>query len=61
MGPVAGLPGSVYQISVYLPRPSDYASINPNLTGFVMPPSVAVTMEVNGAKSQAGLALSVSH
>jgi uncharacterized protein (TIGR03437 family) len=61
LGPRAGLPGSVYQISVYVPKPSDYAASNPNLQNFVMPPSVAVTLEVNGAKSQAGLALSVSH
>jgi uncharacterized protein (TIGR03437 family) len=61
LGPVAGLPGNVYQISVYVPRPSDYASSNPNLQGFVMPPLVAVTLEVNGTTSQAGLALSVSH
>jgi uncharacterized protein (TIGR03437 family) len=60
-GPVAGLPGNVYQISVYVPRPSDYAAGNPNLQGFVMPSSVAVTLAINGATSQAGLALSVSH
>jgi uncharacterized protein (TIGR03437 family) len=60
LGPVAGLPGNVYQISVYVPRPSGYASSNPNLQGFAMPPSVAVTLEINGVKSQAGLALAVS-
>jgi uncharacterized protein (TIGR03437 family) len=59
LGPVAGLPGAVYQISVYVPRPSD--SGNPNLQNFVLPPTVAVSMEVNGARSQAGLALSVTH
>jgi len=61
VGPRAGLPGNVYQISVYVPRPADDAASNPNLQNFVMPPSVAVTLEVNGAKSQAGLSLSVSH
>jgi uncharacterized protein (TIGR03437 family) len=61
LGPVAGLPGNVYQISVFVPQPSQYAASNPNLQGFLMPPSVAVTLEINGAKSQAGLALSVSH
>jgi uncharacterized protein (TIGR03437 family) len=60
-GPVAGLPGNVYQISVYVPRPSDFAAGNPNLKNFVMPPVVAVSLEVNGARSQAGLALSVTH
>jgi len=58
-GPVTGLPGNVYQISVYIPRPSDYANVNPNLKGFVMPPQVAVTLQVSGADSQPGLALSV--
>lgn len=61
LGPVAGLPGSVYQISVYVPRPSDFAASNPNLKDFVMPPVVAVSLDVNGARSQAGLALSVTH
>jgi uncharacterized protein (TIGR03437 family) len=61
LGPVAGLPGGVYQISVYVPRPSDYASSNPNLLGFVLPPQVAVTLRVNSVFSQAGLALYVTH
>ena len=61
LAPRAGLPGNVYQISVYVPQPADDAASNPNLQNFVMPPSVAVTLEVNGARSQAGLALSVSH
>ncbi|HUA62693.1 MAG TPA: SBBP repeat-containing protein [Verrucomicrobiae bacterium] len=59
-GPVTGLTGNVYRISVYIPRPSDYANVNPNLQGFVMPPQVAVTLQVNGVYSQAGLALSVT-
>src|SRR6185369_5903214 len=61
MGPVDGLPGSVYQISVYVPRPSDFAAVNPNLKNFVMPPVVAVAMDVGGARSQGGLSLSVIH
>ncbi|HEV2445228.1 MAG TPA: SBBP repeat-containing protein [Candidatus Sulfopaludibacter sp.] len=61
LGPVAGLPGNVYQISVFVPRPSDYAASNPNLNGFVMPPQVAVTLRVKGVYSQAGLALYVTH
>jgi uncharacterized protein (TIGR03437 family) len=60
-GPVAGLPGSVYQISVYVPRPADFASGNPNLQGFVMPPQVAVMLRVSGIYSQAGLALYVAN
>lgn len=61
LNPAAGLPGNVYQISVYVPRPSDYASSNPNLQGFVMPPQVALTLRINGAYSQAGLLLNVTH
>jgi hypothetical protein len=33
----------------------------PNLEDFVMAPQVAVTLIVNGAASQAGIALSVGH
>jgi uncharacterized protein (TIGR03437 family) len=61
LGPVPGLPGDVYQISVYVPHPADFAASNPNLRDFVMPPQVAVTLIVNGAASQAGIALSVGH
>jgi uncharacterized protein (TIGR03437 family) len=61
LGPVPGLPGNVYQISVYVPRPSDYAAANPNLQGFVMPPQVAVVFQVNGVYSQAGVSLKVTH
>jgi len=60
LGPVSSLPGNVYQISVYVPRPSDYVDQNPNLKNFVMPPFVAVTLEAAGAKSQAGLGISVT-
>jgi uncharacterized protein (TIGR03437 family) len=59
--PVDGLPGDVYQISVYVPRPSDYAAQNPSLTGFVMPPMVGVTITIDGASSQAGIAVYVTH
>jgi uncharacterized protein (TIGR03437 family) len=48
LGPVNGLPGDVFQISVYVPRPSDFANQNPNLKGF-------------GISSQAGITVSVTH
>ena len=60
-GPMAGLPGNVYQISVYVPHPSDFASENPNLQNFVMPPQVALVLHVNGVYSQAGLVLYVAN
>jgi len=59
LGPVSGLPGSVYQISVYVPNPAAYASGNANLTGFTFPPTVSVTLAVGQGISQRNLTLSV--
>ena len=59
VGAAPGLPGTVYQISVYVPHPADYAANNPNLLNFKMPSLVAVNLEINGVWSQAGAALSV--
>ncbi len=59
LGPVAGLPGNVYQISVYVPHPAAYASGNPNLANFVMPPTSPITITLNGVSSQYGLTLSI--
>lgn len=69
MRQVAGLPGPVYSISVYVPNPASYASQNPTLTGFTMPPQVEVRMALGDVNlsnpgwsvsiSQAGIALSV--
>ncbi len=52
LGPVAGLPGDVYQISVYVPAGANQQSV-------VLPPQVAVTLIVNGFTSQTGLAVAV--
>ncbi|HEX6895895.1 MAG TPA: hypothetical protein VF146_11515 [Bryobacteraceae bacterium] len=43
-GAVSGIPGDAYQIQVYVPDPSQYASQNPNLLNFKMPPQVGVTL-----------------
>lgn len=48
-GPLGGLPGNVYQVSVQVPAPLNFA----------LPSQVAVSVEANGMRSQAGLALSV--
>jgi uncharacterized protein (TIGR03437 family) len=66
---VPGLPGPVYEIGVYVPNPATYASQDPTLSGFTMPPQVSVVMvlgDVNASNpdssvllSQAGIALSV--
>ena len=60
MGPVKGLPGSVYQITVYVPNPATLAARNPNLANFKFPPLVGVIMSVVGRSSQNGLAISIS-
>ncbi len=60
MGPVQGLPGSVYQITVTIPNPASFASANPNLANFVFPPLVGIIMQINGVNSQNGIAISIS-
>jgi uncharacterized protein (TIGR03437 family) len=61
MGPVTGLPGSVYQIQVYVPNPATLVSANPNLQGFTFPPLVGVTMVINGVVSQYGISFSIAN
>ncbi|HWB83835.1 MAG TPA: SBBP repeat-containing protein [Bryobacteraceae bacterium] len=60
MGNVAGLSGSVYQLMVYVPDPAMMAAANPNLLNFTFPPQVGVVLEMNGARSQNGLAISIA-
>ncbi|HYL78589.1 MAG TPA: hypothetical protein VEU96_30640 [Bryobacteraceae bacterium] len=43
-GPAPGLPGNVYQLSIYVPDPASRANNNPNLKDFKMPPQVAVQL-----------------
>jgi uncharacterized protein (TIGR03437 family) len=43
-GPVSGLPGDVYQLSVFVPDPSTAANFNPNLLNFKFPPQVGVKL-----------------
>jgi len=59
-GPVDGLPGNVFQISVYVPDPAKFADINPALKDFHFPPRVSVRMGMGTLpQSQVGLYLSV--
>ena len=44
IGPVAGLPGNVYQIGVYVPDPAKLVDQNPNLANFQFPPQVSVKL-----------------
>lgn len=58
IGPVNGLPGSVYQITVYVPNP---AVLFPNLNPpFVFPPLDRIYLQVNGASSQANITISIA-
>lgn len=59
MGPVAGFPGAVYQLSVFVPDPAALAATNPNLLNFTFPPQVGVILQIDGASTQNGLAISI--
>jgi uncharacterized protein (TIGR03437 family) len=66
---VPGVPGDTYALSVYIPNPADYASQNPNLKDYKMPPQVglvlvsgpvrAVNPDYSAAHTQPGLSLSI--
>jgi uncharacterized protein (TIGR03437 family) len=67
LGPVPGLPGDVYQISVKVPQPATYVG---NFANFHLPAQSALTFIANseppsgaiaGWASQAGLGISVTH
>ena len=60
MGPVNGFPGSVYQITVYVPNPATLVENNPNLANFQFPPSTSVVMQIDGINSQHNLTMSIS-
>jgi uncharacterized protein (TIGR03437 family) len=55
MGPVDGLPGSVYRISMYMPSLAQLTTFDSPL-----PPSVSVTIGVALVSSQPGLSISVA-
>ncbi len=60
MGQVKGLPGDVYQITVYVPNPATLVANNPNLANFKFPPLDSVLIQVAGKTSQIGLAISIA-
>ena len=60
MGPVAGLPGSVYQLTVVVPNPAAMAASNPNLLNFTFPSPSGVVLQINGRTSQDGLQISIA-
>ena len=57
VGQVNGLPGSVYQITVYVPNP---AVLFANSSQFVFPPLDSVVMQINGVSSQPGITISIA-
>jgi uncharacterized protein (TIGR03437 family) len=60
MGPVSGLPGSVYQITVYIPTRDSIIANFPDLKNFNFPALTGLTLQVNGVSSQSGIALSLA-
>ena len=57
MKPVPGLPGNVYEISVYAPDLAKLFSANPDVHNPVIPPEVPVTLFIGSAESQQGVAI----
>lgn len=51
MGPVAGFPGDVYQLTMQVPTVNGF---------FPLPPLVPVTLQILGVSSQQGLAISIA-
>lgn len=57
-GPVSGLPGNVYQITVYVPDPAVvFAGRNP---AFTFPPLSPLTLQINGVSSPDGIMISIA-
>jgi hypothetical protein len=46
IGPVDGLPGNVYQLSVFVPDPAGLAKNNPDLKNFKFPPQSAIWLQM---------------
>ena len=60
MGPVAGFPGDVYQLTVMIPSPAELTANNPDLKNFRFAALVGLTLRINGAPSQNGVAISIA-
>jgi uncharacterized protein (TIGR03437 family) len=59
MGPVAGFPGDVYQLTVYVPIPGNFAPNDPALQNFTFPAQDPVILQIDGVRSQTALAISI--
>ena len=51
-GPVDGLPGNVYKLSVYVPDPAALVKNNPDLATFKFPPQVGVKLVMGPVSPQ---------
>jgi uncharacterized protein (TIGR03437 family) len=60
MRPVDGLPGDIYQLTVYLPSYEQIAADLPFFGPFRYPSQVGVILRLAGAASQYGLAISIA-
>jgi uncharacterized protein (TIGR03437 family) len=59
MGPVAGFPGNVYQMTVYIPTIASLVGNNPDLKNFVFPSLDSLVFRIAGGSSQTGVAISI--
>ena len=59
-GPVAGFPGNVYQLTVYVPNPADLIANNPDLKNFTFPLLDGIQLRIDNNLSQYGLAISIA-
>jgi uncharacterized protein (TIGR03437 family) len=60
MGPIAGFPGAVYQLTVLVPNPALMVTTDPGILNFKFPPQVGVVLQLDSATSQNGLAISIA-
>jgi len=58
-GPVAGLPGEVYQLTVYVPTHAQIASVNPDLANFKLPAESSMVLRIGSGSSQNWLSISI--
>lgn len=60
MGPVAGFPGDVYQLTVYVPTHAQIVAVNPDLANFKLPAQSSMVLRIGPGSSQNWLAISIA-
>ncbi|MCU1325735.1 MAG: hypothetical protein JWN34_1105 [Bryobacterales bacterium] len=58
-GPVAGLPGDVYQLTVYVPTHAQIVAVNPDLATFKLPAQSSMVLRIGPGSSQNWLSISI--